>query len=251
MMYPMCRLALRYQLRTSGSNITLEDSQIIENKRIRLQKMIDMFAHQADSFLLHHQSVDDLPVSSLGDYDEYDHVDEMDDSGVPGPTIRPSEGSSVEDIPILLPSTLGWEWCVGNGVKSLAINEAKLRYAQANDCIHSMRLALGFKSALFRTQVRDARTQQTKTRAWTTIHNVDTTVHQHARNYSTAWDAYAKVRDIAGNLPELPKLCAADLRVSTAILGAAQVGQRNKQLLWIWSFGTAVKQDGAWMDDCK
>jgi hypothetical protein len=38
-------------------------------------------------------------------------------------------------------------------MKSLAAKEAKLRHAQAGDSIHRIRLALGFKSALFRTQV--------------------------------------------------------------------------------------------------
>ncbi|KAH8982005.1 hypothetical protein EDB86DRAFT_2767745, partial [Lactarius hatsudake] len=96
------------------------------------------------------------------------------------------EGTNAEDIPILLPSTLGLDWCIQHGVRSLAIKEAKLRYAQANDSIHRIRLALGFKSALFRTQVRSAQTQKTKTRAWTAVQNVDTTVHEHARNYGMA-----------------------------------------------------------------
>jgi hypothetical protein len=250
------RLSIRYQLRNGGSRLTLEDSQIIENKRTRLQKLINMFEHQADAFLLHHQPMDDVPISSLGDYEEYDHVDDMDDSGAPEPTVQVSEhvgmdGSNAEDIPLLLPSTLGWEWCISHGVKSLATKEAKLRYAQAHDSIHRIRLALGFKSALFRTQVRAARTQQTKTRAWTAIHGVDTTVHEHARNYSMARDAYLKVQDASGDLPELPLLRPTDLRTNTAILGAAQVGQRNKQLPWIWSFGISNKQGGTWTDECE
>jgi hypothetical protein len=252
----MSRLALRHQLRTGDSHLTPEDSQVIENKRNRMQKLIEMFEHQADGFLLHHQAIDDLPISTLGDYEEYDHVDEMDDSGVPIPAVQLSnasgnQGSSAEDIPLLLPSTLGLDWCVSHGVKSLAINEAKLRYGQANDSMHRIRLALGFKSALFRTHVRVSHTQQTKTRAWTAVHGVDTSVHQHARNYSMARDAYLKVKDASGDSPELPLLRSEDLRVHTAVLGGAQVGQRNKQLSWIWSFGTSVKQDGTWTDECK
>lgn len=252
----MSRLSLRYQLRSGDSQLTPEESQIIENKRNRLQKLIDMFEHQANGFLLHHQPTDDLPLSLLGDYEEYDHIDDMDDYGVPGFTAQitntsGNEGSNVENIPLLLPSTVGWEWCVSHGVESLARNEAKLRYAQATDSIHRIRLALGFKSALFRTQVRDARTQQTKTRAWSAINTVDTSVHQHARHYSMARDAYLKIQDVSGDLPELPPLRLADLRVHTAILGAAQVGQRNKQLPWIWSFGTSVKQGGTWIDECE
>jgi hypothetical protein len=250
------RLALRYQLRSGGSQLAPEESQIIENKRIRLQKLIDMFEHQADGFLLHHQPVHDVPISTLDDYAEYDHADDSDDSGVPGSNLQisdasQSEGLNAEHIPLLLPSTLGSNWCVRHGVQALAIKESKLRYAQANDSVHGIRLALGFKSALFRTQVRNARTQQTKTRAWTAIQNVDTTVHQHARNYSMARDAYLNLQDTSGTSPELPPLLATDLRVNTVILGAAQVGQQNTQLPWIWSFGISDKEDGTWMDECK
>jgi len=215
-----------------------------------------MFEHQADGFLLHHQPIDDAPIPSLGNYAEYDHVDDMDDFGMPDSTLGHSnnsvaDGSNAEEIPILLPSTLGWEWCIGHGVKALAIKEAKLRYAQANDSIHRIRLALGFKSALFRTQVRVAHTQQTKTRAWTAVQGVDTMVHEHAWNYSMARDAYLKVQHASGDFLELPPLHLMDLRVNTAILGSAQVGQWNKQLPWIWSFGTLSRQDGTWMDECK
>ncbi|KAH9015408.1 hypothetical protein EDB85DRAFT_1875870 [Lactarius pseudohatsudake] len=249
------QLAIRYQLWSHGMN-TIEESQIIENKRIHLQKLIDMFSHQADAFLLHHQPIDDAPIPSLGDYAEYDNVDDMDDSIVPRSKTKMSDisetkGTNAEDIPILLPSTLGAEWCIQHGVRSLAIKEAKLRYAQANDSIHRMRLALGFKSALFRTKVRGARSQKTKTRAWTAVENVETTVHQHARNYGMARDAYIKVQQVSDGPLELPPLHATDLRVKTAILGAAEVGQRNTQLPWIWSFGTSNVEGEGWFDKCK
>jgi hypothetical protein len=249
------RLTLRYQLRSGGSHLTLEEIQVIENKQFRLQKLIDMFEHQADGFLLHHGPMDDMPIPSLADYAKYDHIDDIDDSGVtviiPHTSNPPSgEGPHSEDVPILLPSTLGWQWCASHGVKSLAVKEAKLRYAQATDSIHAIRLALGFKSAIFQTQVRGARTQQTKTRAWTAIQNVDTTVHQHAQNYGMARDAYEKIKDISRTSLELPALAPADLQVNTAILGAEQRGQRNKQLSWIWSFGISGKKDGTWMDEC-
>jgi hypothetical protein len=252
----MFRLALRYQLWSRCSQLTPEESQILENKCIDMQKLINMFEHQADAFLFHHEPVHDLPTSTLGDYAEYDHSDDADDSGVPGPTTQISsaygrEGSNAEYIPLLLPSTLRWDWCTSHSIRALAIKESKLCYAQANDSIHGICLALGFKSALFHTQVREARTQQTKTHTWTAIHNVDTTVHHHAQNYSMARDAYLKLQDTSGHSLELPPLLTTDLWVNTAILGAAQVGQRNTQLLWIWSFVISDKADGTWMDECK
>lgn len=215
-----------------------------------------MFEHQADTFLLLHQPTDNIAIPSMKNYAEYDDIDGSDESEVPGSTLRISdnlgtEGLNPEDIPILLPSTLGWEWCTRHGVKSLAEKEAKLRYAQATDSIRKIQLALGFKSALFRTHVRVARTQQTKTRAWTAIHGVDTTVHEHARNYSMARDAYLKVVDVSGVSDQLQPLLPSDLQVKTTILGAAQVGQRNTQLSWIWSFGISAKKGATWFDECK
>jgi hypothetical protein len=66
-----------------------------------------------------------------------------------------------------------------------------------------------------------------------------------------ARDAYHKVLNPSGEFPELPLLQLADLHVNTAILRAAEVGQWNQQLPWIWSFGTSTKQDGTWTDGCE
>jgi hypothetical protein len=225
-----------------------------------------MFERQADSFLLHQSGIDDPTISSLGHYDEYDHVDDIGNSNskdakhsgptshhTPQQTLAGSgmESLNPEDLPILLSSSLGWEWCASHGVKSLAIKEAQLRHAQANDSIHRIRLALGFKSALFRTQVRPANTQQTKTRAWNAVHSVDTTVHDHARIYSMARDAYRRIRQGYPDGPDLPQLSLKDLHVATLVLGSEQAGQRNTQTSWIWSFGQTTEDDGTWMDDCK
>ncbi|KAF8264206.1 hypothetical protein EI94DRAFT_1703401 [Lactarius quietus] len=150
-------------------------------------------------------------MSPLGDYMEFDHADNIDDSGVPAHSDRsvpghahnayPTDGSvtNAEDIPLCLPLSLGWDWCLHRGHRSLAIKEAKLCFAQAGDALHRIRLALRFKSVLFQTQ--------------------------------------------------LPLLKLADLPINTIVLGAVPTRQRNQQLSWIWSFGTATRQDGAWMDD--
>ncbi|KAF8262715.1 hypothetical protein EI94DRAFT_1704552 [Lactarius quietus] len=202
---------------------------------------------QADGFLLHHGLMDNMSIPSLADYAEYDHIDDIDYfrvTAIIAHTSNPSgsDGPHSEDIPTLLPSTIGWQWCASHGVKSLALKEAKLFYAQATDSIHAIRLALGFKSALFQTLVRDARTQQTKTRAWKAIQNVDTTVHQHAQNYRMVRDAYENIKNLSQTSPELTALAPTNLQVNTAILGAAQKGQQNKQLSWIWSFGISGKK---------
>ncbi|KAF8258431.1 hypothetical protein EI94DRAFT_1815350 [Lactarius quietus] len=236
------QLAIRYQLQSQGPQLTMEDAQIIENKWMCLQKLIDMFEYQADAFLFNHKLSENDLMSHLGDYSEYDHADDLDDSGVPGYSDAPhpthyhdvynsgESGTNAEDITILLPSSLGWEWCLSHGHETLAVKESKLRFAQATDSIHRIRLALGFKSALFRSQVRHAHMQKTKSWAWSAVHGVDAMVYAHAQNYSMARDAYIKVRDPSVNATELPPLQLTDLRVNTAILGAKQQGQWNRQL---------------------
>ena len=131
----ICRLAIRYELRKSRLH-TIDRAQVIENKRGRLQKLIEMFEHQADSHLLHHKALDNVPITLLTDYSEFDNVDILDDSdshtsphlfpSISPPILHFSDDSSVdqtnaENLSILLPSSLGWGWCVQNHLQALAV----------------------------------------------------------------------------------------------------------------------------------
>jgi hypothetical protein len=165
------RLTIRYKLHTHGTQITSDEMQIIDNKWTHLQQHINVFEHQADSFLLHQRYPDTSDIPPLNDYDQYDLADNPYAIGIgkeQSKTLsfdsiyRSSDGSGMEnahpeDHLILLLSTLGWDWCITNGAKSLAVKEAKLHHAQAHGAIHCIHLALGFKSAVFRTQVRTVR----------------------------------------------------------------------------------------------
>lgn len=259
-------MALRYELRTNGTKHTSEEAQVIHNRQGRLQKLIDKFEHQADTFILHQHIVDIPHLSSLDDYNQYDNAE------LPGGPLDPDtqptgrstfrsaprnlDGSGMdhlhpEDLLILLPSSVGWDWCVTHRAKSLAFKEAQLCVAQANDSIHKICLALGFKSAIFRTQVRSANSQQKKTCTWNAVKSVETTVHENARIYSMARDAYRTLHQAFPTGPDLPQLLPKDLHVATLVLGSEKTGQRNKQQSWIWSFGQTTDDDGTWMNDCK
>ncbi|KAF8263452.1 hypothetical protein EI94DRAFT_1807176 [Lactarius quietus] len=216
------QLAIKYQLRTSGTNITTDATVHIDNKRTHLQRLVDTFQHQADSFILAHSHVGDSTISHMGTYDVYDNVDYSDmmrptdpehsSHSLDQPLSLASDGSGMdspnpEDLPTPLPSSLGWNWCVAHDVQSLAVKESCLHLAQANESIHRIHLALGFKSALFQTQ--------------------------HGTQC----------------LLELPTLTPQDLHVATLILGSDKPGQCNTQQSWIWSFGQTSEDEGTWMDD--
>ena len=66
-----------------------------------------------------------------------------------------------------------------------------------------------------------------------------------------AREAYLRIQQAYSILPKLPQLHVADLRVGTTIINAAEVGQCNRQLPWIWTFGNSVHEHGTWMHECK
>ena len=54
-----------------------------------LEKLINIFEHQVDTFILHQSSDEDYPISSLGDYDEFDNSDVPPDSIEDGKDTQP------------------------------------------------------------------------------------------------------------------------------------------------------------------
>ena len=115
-------------------------------------------------FLLRQSSLDDVAIHPVCNYTQYDQPDQL---GAPmsmdpeHPTTLTShtvpegdsDGSGMSstnpvDLSIPLPSTLEWEWCVSHEVQSLALKEAQLRLAQANESIHKICLSLGVRRFL-------------------------------------------------------------------------------------------------------
>lgn len=111
-------MAIRYQRRIQRSKPNIEAAHSIDSKRNRLQKLMDAFEIQADQYL-HQLCLDDSPISTMADYEEFDVRDGPDNSThtYADPSdhheVRPSDGSgidipNIEDQPVLLPSSLGW-----------------------------------------------------------------------------------------------------------------------------------------------
>ena len=153
-----------------------------------------------------------------------------------------------------LPSHLGRTWCNNNAAKDLAKAELRLRVGQLNDALHHIRIALGHKSYLFRKDVRPARTQRLKTRAWAEVHAVESTVQHHARVYMRARKAIEELNADALLLDLYKVLRRQDLSVKTSVIAPHVRGQRNKSLAWFWRMDvrrdTSDTSVGEWMKDC-
>lgn len=157
-----------------------------------------------------------------------------------------------EHISLHLPSYLGRSWCSRNAAEDLANAELRLREGQLNDSLHHIRIALGHKSYLFRNNVRPARTQRLKTRAWAEVHAVESTVQHHARVYNRARQSILDLGADVSLLDSYKVLERQDLRIDTTVIAPDVRGQRNKSLPWFWSMDVRRDADvGPWMNDCR
>jgi hypothetical protein len=199
------RLSLQALVRKIGFHPTPDQQRDITLKRAQLQDRVDAFQKQAANFIhaVSDSGDDSWEDTSAREVDigvEFDGIDEdEDDECTPsasehrqmqlsenGPT---NSSIDAEHILLHLPSNLGRNWCNTNAAEDLAKAELCLRQGQLNDTLHHIRIALGHKSYLFRKDIRPARTQRLKTRAWAEVHAAESTVQHHARVYMRSQQA--------------------------------------------------------------
>lgn len=255
-------------MRKIGSHRTPDQKRKIALRRSELQGKVDEFQKQAGYML--HAVPNDADDSWSDDYAretytgaEFDSVGEGDDDGydlaseerseTQLPRSSPPDGRiDSEHISLHLPSHMGRSWCNANAVEGLAKAELRLREGQLNDSLHHIRIALGHKSYLFRNNVRPARTQRLKTRAWAEVHGAESTVQHHARVYNRARKSMVDLGADASLLDRYKVLEHQDLRIDTTVIAPDMRGQRNKQLPWFWSMDIRRDTDvGAWVNDCR
>ena len=149
------------------------------------------------------------------------------------PRISPPDSLiDAEHISLHLPSHMGRSWCNRNAAEDLAKAELCLQEGQLNDSLHHIRIALGHKSYLFRNDVRLARTQRLKTRAWAEVHAIESMVQHHARVYNRARRSMLDLDADASLLDRYRVLECQDLRVDTTVIAPDVRRQRNKSLPW-------------------
>jgi len=234
-------------------------------KRARLQERVDTFQKQAAAIL---QAAGDSWDSTLGretyigaEFDGIDEGEDDDEFSLPAEEhdqvqtmVNGSADASIdaEYIALHLPSHFGRNWCSGNAAEDLAQAELRLREGQLNDSLHHIRIALGHKSFLFRHDIRPARTQRLKTRAWAEVHAVESTVQHHARVYIRGRKAIVDLGAGTDLLDRYKVLRRQDLSVKTSVIAPHVRGQRNKSLPWFWTMDVRRDTDvGEWMEDCK
>lgn len=266
------RLSVQALVRKIGSLPTPDQQREIASKRSRIQEKVDVFQKQAAKLLNAVSSDEDDSWDDASGREnhigaEFDRVGEDDDecassAGAAGAAgehdqarlsgnSSPDSRMDAEHISLHLPSHLGRRWCNKNGAEDLAKAELRLREGQLNDSLHQIRIALGHKSYLFRNDVRPARTQRLKTRAWAEVHGVESMVQHYARVYTRSRQAIVDLGAGTSLLDRYNVLKPQDLTVKTSAIAPYVSGQRNQSLPWFWTMEVQRGADvGEWMEDC-
>jgi len=252
-----CRLRLSAHVRQLGQRPSLDEQVQLQERRHRLQTQIDSFSANASTLLNLEVDEDFLDSHAQMDRDDlFDHISESDtevDVDNPLAVLQTGAAESTTAIEperssIMLPSTLGLDWCKMVIHTSIVQQEIGLRMGQANDALHQIRIALAQKSFLFRTSIRNAKSQQKKTRAWQTVHSVEVSVRQHARIYCNARQALIHLGAEQSVISKYQVLKKADLKASTAIIDVRIPSRSEATLSWFWNMDVkGDTENHSWM----
>ncbi|KAG1805032.1 uncharacterized protein HD556DRAFT_1328019 [Suillus plorans] len=195
-----------------STGLAIEEAQIamlIETQRLdiarqcdRLQGQIDGFTRSALTHLGEGFDADDEP-----DDLNVDILDDLDDDLADFTETSHTWTNSPKLTVIPLPSNLG----------DLIPLEMSLREGQANDALHNLRIYLCNKAILFRTTVRQAKSQALKTRAWSQVTSVQQVVSLHASIYTKTRKQMMKLEPGQDQLQKYKPLLREQLKISTAV----------------------------------
>lgn len=241
------QIALLIEVRRIGRRSTETQRLDIARQRDRLQGQIDGFARSALTHLGEGFDADDEPEDL-----NVDILDDLDDDPADFTETSHAWTNSPELTVIPLPSNLGVDRCRRCMAEDLIPLEMSLREGQANDALHNLRIYLCNKAILFRTSVRQAKSQALKTRAWSQVTSVQQAVSLHASIYTKTRKQMMKLEPGQDQLQKYKPLLREQLKISTAVGDPNARGQRNESLAWFWSVEVDLGgPDQSWNEECE
>ena len=246
-------------MRKLGRSPQTEQKILLLEKRSRLQSDIDDFGRQATVYLSSAAISRPSQTSNIEEWSDLDNLDiECDLPQASAATLDISqmdESLPPELRPLPLPSTLTDDILNSSPALLLAASsEFALREGQANDALHDVRMAIAYKSYLYRKNFRNnTPTQSYVTRSYGEVRAVQTSIEQAAKIYRLARKVMIKLKPLDTVTAKYPPLTKDDLRANTAIANSNASGQRSDKLSWIWDTPPAVVDGScpASLDECR
>ena len=166
-----------------------------------------------------------------------------------------------EKLAICLPSHLGIDICLAHNLDKLVKAERRLRVGQMNDALHRVRVAVGYKSVLYRTKVRHAGTHRQKLRSFDDVHLVQADVLGSARLYTYSRESYIRLfKDgnpdddavLEESLATYRVLEKTQIKANTALIEHSVRGVSREHVPWFWALGMEKDSHGqGWSAECK
>lgn len=235
-----------------GRHPLVADRLALEERRQRLQKRIVTFESKAASYIPLVAEPDGDGASEAYDGSEWDALEEDVNPLDEIYTGEIDSGIQPESAIISLPSQLGYDVVVASGLEDIASEELSLRIGQANDALHQIRLAIGYKSVLFRTAVRHAKSQRQKLRSWDEVISTQRAVLENVRIYSQSRHAILALNPTDAIKARFRAIQHDDLKAITALLDNSIRGTRQDKLSWIWTVdieGDSTQSN--WLTECE
>ncbi|KAJ3533206.1 hypothetical protein NMY22_g7429 [Coprinellus aureogranulatus] len=153
--------------------------------------------------------------------------------------------SHSELLPLPLPSSFeelppGW--------KVFAKQEEKLRVAQAEEALESLRGAIAEKSYLYRGNKSFATGKRGRTRQYQDINEIESRMRLQIKYYESALWALMRL-GVYKKYGRFQRITRADTKAVTAIFDPNRRGERNASLSWLWhiDLGGAKVSDGDYL----
>ncbi|KAF8835132.1 hypothetical protein BDN67DRAFT_876910, partial [Paxillus ammoniavirescens] len=146
-----------------------------------------------------------------------------------------------------LPSNIGANQCRDHGVSHLVDDELRLRQGQANETLHNIQINLGHRSFLYRMAVHQVKhSQQKKSRAWDTVHQVNTALNVHTAIYCQCHKAMITLGGNPVLLQQYQELKPEHLQLKMIEIDPSVTGTRGENLPWFWTMNADLEA-GNWM----
>ena len=223
-----------------GSKPSAAERNALLEKRNQLQTKISHYESKWAGLIGNGLELEDDDVGEAISSDE----DWEDDGGRDQPELRK----------ILLPSWMKRVELLQAGLEHMESQEAELRVGQMNDALQGLRIALGEKSLLLRTDVRNNKAQKMVGRAWARVKKEDEKVQKYLRAYNRTREALSRLNPEHIMLQKFKAIRKDDLKMSGDIVEENRIGQRNDTLSWIWRIEGDMEVDDEGcprMEECK
>jgi len=130
--------------------------------------------------------------------------------------------------------------------------ELVLRMGEANDALQGIRTEIGYKSYVYRAQIRPYKGKNGRTRGWDNIKRSEGELRFYRKVYQNALAAMKRLGASADVLAQYKEITKEDLRAVTSVSEPNARGQSKEKMAWFWSLDVAGDSDNSeYLEECK